>query len=123
MQIIKNEIAGIRYFGLISLLLALGCVAICFLNKEARSSGGHDLSGMLYGGIVFFALSIGMFFGSTIAAILFAAIFAIGGIWLAIGSVLNVPFPWYVINLFFAFLLLLPISIVVRSLAQKEKTK
>ena len=98
----------IRFMGFISLMMGFAFFAIFFLNSDVRSHGGRDVSGSIYAVVYFVLVGAGMLFGSRILSIFFSIPLAGLGIWLIIGSIREVPFPWVLINLAFSVSLFLP---------------
>jgi hypothetical protein len=97
---------ALTLFGVCSVLLGIAMIALYFAARH----GLHSLSAWRTSvGASFFILT-GIFtaFGYRWSAVaLDVGLFAVAA-WLTVGSILHVPFPWMLINFFFAALLCLP---------------
>ena len=103
-----------RIYGLFLLLCGAAILLLVLSNLTLARSGGHDLRGGIPFVFFFFVLGIGLMRHHKWAVILFVLCSVGFALWLAIGSVLNVPFPWYLINIGVALFPLVPSVDMVR---------
>jgi hypothetical protein len=90
------------------LSIVLGVVSGLLSYASYRHPGGHDLrSAVIFAGY-FVLVGIGLLFQRRVAAVLFSLPLLAGALWLGIGSIFAVPFPWSLLNVAFAFIMLLP---------------
>jgi hypothetical protein len=85
---------------------------------HARQDGPLTASAIVRLSIFFFLttiVGIGLLFLRKWAALLLLAALMAFAIWLIVGSILYVPFPWNLINFIFAFVALLPTYVIFRS--------
>lgn len=95
------------------MIFAMSLFALAYANRYAAEHGGHDLSGFFVLALVPLAMSIGLWFRwkPAVVAYLFATFSA--ALWLGIGSIVSVPFPWWVLNLVLGVLILVLPGIVL----------
>jgi hypothetical protein len=102
-----------RLFGILTLLNAALLALLVYANRYARQNGGHDLSGLtmfIYPSVL---IGIGLLFLRKWAAILLSLPLLATSVWLIVGSILAVPFPYMIINFLFALMLLIPAAATV----------
>ena len=97
-------------------MLALGFLGLLAVaaNRRAASLGGHDLSPLIRPSILIIAIGVGLLLHHKWAAAIFTIIWSGVAIYLAIGSIMKVPFPWVLLNLVGALFLMVPAIIAVR---------
>jgi hypothetical protein len=110
----------IRFLGFVSFVIGVALVALFFLNSNARTHGGHDVSASIYVALYCLLVGGGMLFNSRIAALLFSIPCAGLAIWLSVGSMRTVPFPWVLFNLAFSSCLLIPLVMTVYMLRRRH---
>jgi hypothetical protein len=106
-----NKSAGtartaLTLFGICSALLGLATVSIYLAARH----GPHSLSASRTSVLAGFLILSGIFtaLGYRWSAVALAVGLLAVAAWLTVGSILHVPFPWMLINFFFAALLCLP---------------
>jgi hypothetical protein len=104
-----------RIMGALAILFGLLFLFLDLVNMNARKHGGHDLSGVMYITIYFVLVGIGMLFLRRVFAVLIALPSLAAALWLAVGSIVQVPFPWILINIAFASILLIPAYLTVKA--------
>jgi len=103
-----------RIYGVLTVLAGIGCCSLA-LTANLGSHGISDLKPLLIPGSLIVFIGIGTVFLLRVFVIILSTIFAAVGLCLIIGSILYVPFPFLILNVFFAFLAIVPIYCVVRS--------
>lgn len=103
-----SNLSLLRRIAVILLIAASVCFGVAFANQYASAAGGRDISGFYALGAMLTALALGMWAHWKPAAFLFIASSVCLAAWLVIGSLLSVPFPWWLINLLGAALMLIP---------------
>lgn len=106
--------AWFKVFGTLTLLSAAATAWIVFSNTEVRHQGGRDLSGLLPQVYVEAPLGFGLFFLRRWAALLFSAALLAIAVWLIVGSVQYVPWPWMLVYSSFEALLVAPALVTWR---------
>jgi hypothetical protein len=84
------------------------------LNWPTRLAAGRDVSSIAMIGGPLFVLGIASAIGMRFAIYALALTCALTGLWLSIGSVLQVPFPWLLFNLAMAVVLMAPAAALAR---------
>ena len=105
--------ACFRLFGVLTLLYAVGLALPVYANRYARQNGGHDLSGLTMFIYPVVPIGIGLLFLRKWAAILFSLPLLAIAVWTIVGSILDVAFPYMIINFLFALMLMIPAAITV----------
>jgi hypothetical protein len=103
-----------RAIGTIVIAFAIVCLLLVAVNRYPAAHGGRDLSGGTFPATALLVIGVGLFFGKRLAAILFALITGIMGVWLCIGSLISVPMPFALINIAMGLGLLSPCIAVRR---------
>ena len=109
--------ASIRLLGIITLLFEAG-MFLTLVSAHMRMLGPLTTSAAVRISVFFgiaTLVAIGLFLLRKWAAILFAVAAGMLATWLIVGTVGSVPFPWSLINFVFAFLLMLPTVVIIRS--------
>ncbi|MGA2139529.1 MAG: hypothetical protein ABSH14_11755 [Verrucomicrobiia bacterium] len=94
--------------GFLSVLGGIFCIVLFFANAKARQNGGHDISGVIYFSLFFIPVGVGLILVRRIAAVLFSIPLGILAVWMIVSSIVNVPFPWLLLNILFGVILLFP---------------
>jgi hypothetical protein len=97
-----------RTIGVGSVIMGIVCLLLYIANTNVRSSGGRDLTPMLIYTAYCIPVGVGMLFLRKIFAVLIALPCLATALWLGVGSIFHVPFPWMLINIAFAGILCLP---------------
>ena len=97
-----------RTFGIFALAFAALAIVAVIVTRSSASTGGHNLTPMAYMAAGAIVLGVGLLLHHKWAAIVFAALFGCAGLWVGVGSIGKVPFPWLFLNLAFGCVLLLP---------------
>ncbi len=97
-----------KVLGILMLALAVFSVLLYWSNTQARANGGRDLSPILFYFYVGVPIGVGLLLRRKWAAILLAIACVIVSGSLSIGTVLYVPFPFWIINLALAVGLAMP---------------
>ena len=100
----------IRILGSLSLLGGLSFFAVCAARDPYAPVTAKAL---IIPGVVFSILGVGLLLLRRSAAVVLSAISCPVGFWLIIGSLLEVPFPWVLINLMFGTAALLPLLVLI----------
>jgi len=90
------------------ILFSVVIAALISLNRATAARGGRDLMVLWPLAAAFVVLGVGLLRQSRISAILFVLLSGAFSAWLIIGSLIYVPFPWSLLNVFFGFLVFLP---------------
>ena len=104
----KENPVVMKVLGILMLALAVFSVLLYWSNTQARANGGRDLSPILFYFYVGVPIGVGLLLRRKWAAILLAIACVIVSGSLAIGTVLYVPFPFWIINLALAVGLAMP---------------
>ena len=110
-----------RIFGGLAIAFGLLLFVLIAANLEARSSGGHDLLPLSSVALPSVVIGIGLLLHHKWAAVLFAGSLGVAGLWLAIGSSMEVPMPYMLINVLFGCALLVPSAVVIRCWSQLNR--
>jgi len=110
-----ETISNFRALGILTLLSGVLCLFLWVINMEARKHGRHDLSFAIYFSVYLIPVGIGTLSLRRIFAIGIALPTLLMALWLTIGSIIKVPFPWMLINIAFASVLFIPSYLVVKS--------
>jgi hypothetical protein len=109
-----DSVLGIRLSGAFSVLLslALGWLAV------TMNPGAHGIEspkeGLWVAGVLLL-LGIGTILLRRWAVLILSFASGLVGVWLAIGSIISVPFPWLLINVACGAVLLTPVICAIRS--------
>ena len=109
--------AAIRFLGVITLLFEAGML-LALVSPRMRMDGPLTAAAIVRVALFFLTatvVAIGLFLLRKWAAIFFAAAAGATATWLIVGTVVSVPVAYWIINFLFAFLLILPIGLIVRS--------
>ena len=101
-------------FGFITLALTLCGGFVFYFNLPTRQEGGHNLSFLIVIIVLGTPLGIGLLLHRKWAAISFSVPLLLTGIWLIVGSLLTVAWPWAIINISLGIVLILPTVITYR---------
>jgi len=110
-----NKRASLLALGLVTLLIGVADLALCWANTPARVDGGRDLSPFCYYGSVAIGLGVCVLLHYRWAIIMCCVLYAGLGMWLIIGSLGRVPFPWVLINAGLGAVCLVPMALLVTS--------
>lgn len=92
---------AIRAVGSLLLFSTFVCGLLIWANWHTASLGGHDLKPLAIPATISFVLGVGLLFRRKSAAV----IVMLGSVglagWLIIGSIVQVPMPWLLLNVFF----------------------
>jgi hypothetical protein len=110
----EDQYMTFRAIGTIVIAFAIVCLLLVAVNRYPAAHGGRDLSGGTFPATALLVIGVGLFFGKRLAAILFALITGIMGVWLCIGSLISVPMPFALINIAMGLGLLSPCIAVRR---------
>jgi hypothetical protein len=99
---------GYRPFEIMGILSIAFGVITGLLGYASRGHIREFSSSAVVFIIYFVGVGVGLIFHRKIAALFFSLALLIVAVWLAIGSIVSVPFPWYLANAAFAALLTLP---------------
>ncbi|MCF7855315.1 MAG: hypothetical protein K9N51_11000 [Candidatus Pacebacteria bacterium] len=112
--------SNIRLLGFLVALLAIAVMHIFIMNRGMSAKGGHDLGMALWLSVYLFIVAVPMLIGSAYASLLFTVPCAVFGLWLCIGSVINVPMPWAFINVLMGVGLFAPLYISIHAIRALE---
>lgn len=83
-------------------------------NKQSAALGGHDIKILIYPAVAFTVVGIGLVLLRRSAGLILCLASVAFAMWLVIGSVAHVPFPWLLVNFFMSILVLIPAAILVK---------
>lgn len=106
-----------RFFGTLMAAFGLLGLSLAVTNLRAVPPGGHDLRILALPFVFLVGVGVGLFLLRKWAGILFVLTCGVAALWLILGSVLFVPFPGLLVNLFFGGYLLVPCYCVIRDRA------
>jgi len=109
--------ASIKLLGFLTFMFELG-MFLTLNSWHARQLGPLTASAIIRLSIFFFSttlIGIGLLFLRKWAALFLSVALMVFAIWLIVGTIQDVPFPWTLINFAFAFLALLPTLVIFRS--------
>jgi len=109
--------------GLISGMIALTGILMVVLNWTTRIEGGRDISGILIIAIPLLLLSVLSLCRVYPATFAIALLFFIFGIFLLVGSLRGVPFPWLIINVSLGLVMMYPLVALIRVWLRKKVEK
>jgi hypothetical protein len=86
-------------------------------RRTMRMAGpaGHDLNGIQFLALFFALLGVALMMKWLWAHLLFVAMTTTAGIWIVVGSVASIPFPFLILTLMYAVGLLVPLTLSVAS--------
>lgn len=123
MSVGKVKMSVFRTFGIFTLAFAAVAIVAVIANRSSASTGGHNLTPMAYMAAVALVVGVGLLRHQKWAAILFAVLLGCAGLWVGVGSIGKVPFPWEFLNLAFGCVLLLPGAITVWRWSELERDR
>ena len=110
---IESELPGLMVSGGIAVLLGLAIAAVAmFANPGAR--GVRDWRILFAPAVLFVTMGIGTLARQRWAVVILAIGFGAPGLWLVLGSLLYVPFPWLMINVAFGSVACVPAWLAYR---------
>jgi hypothetical protein len=104
-----------RIMGVLAILCGLLFLFLYLVNMNARKHGGHDLSGAIYFAIYWIPVGIGMLFLRRVFAVLITLPSVAMGLWLILGSIFHVSFPWLLINILYGCVFLIPGYLTIKA--------
>jgi hypothetical protein len=111
---------SLRIIAALTFFFGLAIIGVGYSNAAGTAPEKPDLSFCFWMGPIVIALGVSSFLLCRWALVLLAISCVVGAIALAIGTIARVPFPWELINLFVAALLLGPAVVVVNFLRSRE---
>jgi hypothetical protein len=103
----------LRVFGVLVTLAGLGFYWLVFaINEGAR--GLANLHILLVPATFFIIIGIGTFYLSRALTIILSILCAAVGLWLIVGSIFYVPFPWFLINVLLGSACLIPLYALIQ---------
>jgi hypothetical protein len=103
-----------RVTGVAAAAYGASILLVAALNWPTRMSGGRDVSSIVVIGGPLLVLGIASALGVRFAIYALALSCSVAGLWLSVGSLWQVPFPWLLLNLGLAALLLAPFAALAR---------
>src|SRR5437016_4256358 len=101
----KSDYPGtFEVLGFLSIVAGILCVVVFFANAKTKHNGGHDISDIIYFSFFFIPVGAGLIFKWRIAAVLLSLPLGVVAVWMVVGSIVSVPFPWLLLNIFFGAL-------------------
>jgi hypothetical protein len=103
-----------RIMGMSAILVGSAGLFLTVANWSTRLHGGRDISSIAPTAVAFCLLGLGSLLGLRVALYLLAAGSALVGVWLGLGSIGEVPFPWLLFNLALAAAFVFPAITLAR---------
>ena len=97
-----------RITGFLMVIYSLAIVILISMNRPVALSGGRDLSPLWVVALPSLLLGIGVFVRYKPAVVLFMILSSSCALWLGIGSLFEVPFPFALINILYAAVMISP---------------
>lgn len=109
MRMVCKNVEYARMLALLCVFLGLviGLVGLATIGNKAV--GGHDLTPLCWFSLFCFGIAIPLYFGNRIVLYGVAFLSCAWGLWLGIGSILQVPFPFWILNVLFSLVFWLPV--------------
>lgn len=104
-----------RIIGTLSVIYGILCLFLYIANTDVRTHGGRDISAILIYTAYCIPVGIGMLFLRRIFALMIALPCLAAGLWLGVGSIFKVLFPWMLINIPFGLVLCIPAYLTVKA--------
>jgi hypothetical protein len=100
----------LRTYALLAVLFGFVCLYLVVADRGSAESGGRDLAAWLVPAGFFILVGLGAGFGFKVAAVLLSASIGAIGLWLGVGSLMNVSdTAWVLLNVPVALLCFLPL--------------
>jgi hypothetical protein len=109
-----ESVLGIRLSGAFSVLLSLALGALSVTMNPGAHGIENPKEGLWLAGFLLL-LGIGTILLSRWAVLVLSLTSGCAGVWLGIGSIISVPFPWLLINIACGAALLTPVICAIRS--------
>jgi hypothetical protein len=104
-----------RTLGLLMFFIAALFALLALASWHTTSIIGQQLKPAIIPAAIFFLLGFGLFHYRKSAALLMALVSFSCAMWLIIGSLIVVPFPWWLLNIAFGVVILIPTWLVVKN--------
>jgi hypothetical protein len=108
---------GIRFTGLLLLLISALFTIAVMANLHVALRGGRNLQPLLIYVVIFVPLGLGLMRLRRWAAIVYAVLMTPLAIWAIVSSLMVVPWPWEALNLIFFGQILFPVYWIWRDRA------
>ena len=115
MRFVCKNVEYARILAVLCVFLGLGFGLVGLATIGNKAVGGHDLTPLCWGSLVCFGIAIPLYFGNRIVLYGVALLSCVEGLWLGIGSILQVPFPFWILNLLFSLVFWLPAWLCYRA--------
>ena len=110
----KNN-SNFYILGVVSSIFSVLMVVVFLMNRGMKEQGGHDLGYAVWVALYLAIVSVALFRRSIVASFLFSVPCALVGLWLCVGSIINVPMPWLLLNTLVACFFFLPLYLSIQS--------
>lgn len=97
-----------RATGMLMIVFSLMITILVFMNRHIAKTGGRDLSSLWMLAVLFFVLGIGVFVRYKPAIVLFMILSSTCALWMSIGSLIEVPFGFALLNILYAAVMISP---------------
>ena len=104
-----------KVFGVLTLIFE-ALELLILLSSRAKQLGPLDSGALIRISVFFFSstvIAVGLFFLRKCAALFFSLALCAVAVWLILGSIIQVPFPWNLINIFWGIILVLPVVVTI----------
>ena len=95
---LDNRIWFFRLSGTCCILFGIASLGLIFLNRYAAAHGGHNLQNLLGPSLFCIGIGAGLLLGKKWAACIFIILCAAIGLVIMIGSIVEVPMPFKIVD-------------------------